>query len=93
MRQETINIYTFDELSKEAQEQAIQDHIQFEIEDAFASEEKRGHESFVWDAIEEAKRLQTPWFTAQIIYEKYKDLIIETIKANGYEFTADGKMY
>lgn len=86
MRQETINIYTFDELSNEAKERAISDHINFEIEVA-------GKDSYIYPAIEEADRLQTPWFTASIVYEMFKDSIIDTIKINRYEFTADGKIY
>lgn len=89
MRQETItiNIYTFDELSDEAKEQAISDHIDFEIETA------GDKDSYLQPAFDEAERLHTPWFLGSIIYEKFKDQIIETIKLNEYEFYANGKIY
>ena len=80
----TFRLYEFSELNEEAREKAIADHIMFEIEVA-------DEDSYIWDSIEKADKLQTPWFASEIIYEDHKDDIIETIEINEYLFFKNGK--
>lgn len=80
-------VYTFDELSDEAKEQAICNHIECLME------VYQGEDDMIHDSVLEADKLQTPWFTGSIIYENHKDDVIEEIKINEYEFTVDGELY
>lgn len=85
----TYKIYEFDELSEEAKERAISDHIEFEIEIYNPNNE---FPSYIDEAVKEAERLQTPWFLGSIIYERNKEDIIEAIKANKYGFYGSGEL-
>lgn len=89
MRVQEIQVYTFDELSEDAKLRAISDHIEFEIEDANVRNWEHVPYSCCADKME---RLQTPWFLGQCIYDDHKEQIIDTIKANEYEFLANGKL-
>ena len=80
-------IYHFDELSEDAQEKAISDHIDFEIE-VYMDDEY----SYIHDSVLEAERMQTPWFLGAIIYEDHKQDIIDNIEANEYLFFEDGEL-
>ena len=84
----TYQIYTFDELSKEAKERAISDHIDCAIE-LFIFDDTL---SYIGDSVEKAEQQQTPWFLASIIYEDHKEDVIDTIKANQYGFFEDGEL-
>jgi hypothetical protein len=91
MKTKTINLYSFDELSDKAKEKAICDHIEFEISEIGARKDDEECNPY-WQYAKEMERMQTPWFLGQVIYQKAKDQIIETIKANGYLFFEDGKL-
>jgi hypothetical protein len=81
-------VYKFDELSQEAKDRAINDMIRFEIEvtpyDELSDNFKK--------AVDKAEEMRTPWFTGSYVYEYCLPEIIETIKANEYEFTEDGHL-
>jgi hypothetical protein len=85
MRTIKTKVYKFNELTPQAQEKAICDHINFEIE-------VMTQDSYLWEYALEMERMQTPWFLGEYIYEKAKELIIETIEANEYEFTENGNL-
>lgn len=85
MKTKTITLYSFDELSDEAKLKAISDHINFEIE-------IMTEESIYYPYAIEMEKMQTPWFLGETIYENEKQSIIETIKANDYLFTIEGKL-
>ena len=85
MRTISTTVYTFDELSEEAQQKAISDHINFEIE-------VMDENSPYYELALKMEKMQTPWFLPEYIYEKAKDVIIETIRINNYEFTSEGKL-
>jgi len=80
----TFNLYQFDELSSEVQERALSDYIDFEIS-------VMKEDSPYYYCAEEAEWMQTPWFLKEMIYEKHKQDIIETIATNEYLFFEDGK--
>ncbi len=84
-----VKVYSFDELNKQAKVKAICDHINFEIEIM------QDESSPFWEAAEEMERMQTPWFLAEKIYHTrdLRDIIIETIKINEYQFKQDGTMF
>lgn len=85
MKNITIPLYSFKELSEEAQETAISNQIDFEIDVAWGN-------SWLQDSFDKAKKLQTPWFTPSIIYEDHKQDIIDDIEANEYLFFDDGEL-
>lgn len=89
MKQITINTYSFNELSKEAKNRAISDHIEFWLEAKLYNEENPGNFE---KAINEAERMQTPWFTSSYVLDYCKDEIIEEININDYAFKSDGKL-
>ncbi len=85
MRTATIDLYKFDELNEEAQEKAICEHIEFEIE-------VMDRHSPYYECAEEMDRMQTPWFLGQVIFEKHKQDIIDNITLNEYLFFDDGNL-
>lgn len=80
-------VYTFDELSEEAKEQAICDHVNFWCE--VGADHSEGFKK----AVADAERMRTPWFLAGYVYDYCKDEIIAEIKLNDYTFTKDGKHF
>jgi len=89
MKTHKIKTYEFDELSDEAQDKAIWDHIEFLLD---CVDYEHGSDNYK-KAIMEADRMKTPWFTGSYVYEYCKDEIIEEIKAGDYEFYKDGSMF
>ena len=88
MRTKSYQVYAFDELSDEAKETAVADHIQFWLE-TFAYEQAHGNFK---RALDKAEAMQTPWFVGSYVYDYCKDEIIEEIKLNEYEFREDGTL-
>lgn len=78
--------YELTDLSPEAYETVINDWIDGEIE--MIEDEHHPY----WDCQVEMEKMQTPWFLGERIWERYKDDIIETIKANEYLFDEDGEI-
>lgn len=85
-------VYQFSELSKEAQEQVINDRIndmiQYECEDHYKNwpEFKR--------AVDKAEEMQTPWFTGSYVYEYCGADIIAGLNENtDCQYTKDGKFF
>lgn len=87
MRTIRVKLYKFNELSDEAKFKAICDQIDFEIE-------TMDENSPFYPAAVYMEKNKTPWFLAEELYHNpnYRDIIIETIEANDYEFTKDGKL-
>ena len=92
MKTITKNIYTFSELSDEAKERAIHDHIEFEISEIGLREDDKELNPYYKYAVR-MEEMQTPWFLHELIYTEAKDLIISTIEANGYEFDENGNIH
>lgn len=86
MKTVRIKLYKFNELSKEAQETALTLQAKFE------TETMDENSAFYWVA-EEMEKMKTPWFIAETIYHDCRASLIETILANEYDFTKDGKLY
>lgn len=85
MKTITINLYSFSELSDEAKEKAIHNHINFIIE-------TMDEQSYFYQYHKEMERMLTPWFLEQVIYEKAKKEVIEDIEINDYLFFVDGEL-
>lgn len=85
MKTKTINTYEFAELSAEAQQKIINDHINFEIT-------IMDEHSPYWYLALKMEKMQTPWFLGECIYESHLADIIENIKLNEYMFTAAGNI-
>lgn len=78
-----FELFEFDELPQKAQDKAMNDFINFEIE-------TMDEDSPYYHCSEEMDRMQTPWFLAESIYEQHKNDLVETIKMNSYLFFKDG---
>ena len=83
-------VYPFCELSTDAQNRAISDHIEFWLH--IRSYDDEPEKSNFKTAIDKAEAMQTPWFTGSYVYDYCKDEIIDEIELNEYVFTADGKL-
>ena len=82
-------VFKFDELPEEAQNQALSDQITFCLEIMTYEEMSEKMQA----ACDKAEKMQTPWFTGGYIFDDCKEELIAIIEANEYEFTIDGKMY
>lgn len=81
-----IDLYEFDELSKESQEKAIGDHISMIIENGLYDALPEYKEAF-----EEAEKMKTPWFLHEYVFEKCKDAIYSDLR-NAY-YKIDGRFF
>ena len=68
MKTVTIPVFTFEELSKEAQMKVVNDTIDFMIETA-----DDGSSQELLQALEKANGMLTPWFAAAYIWEGCKE--------------------
>ena len=82
---EVINGYEYSDLNNDAKKRVLSEQIDFEIE--IMDEES----PYYYCAIE-MERMRTPWFLGEMIYEKHKNDLIETIEINKYLFNKHGKM-
>lgn len=82
-----IKGYSFDELSKESKEKAINDHIQFWMDTRRYDKEHKGNYE---KAIDEAEKMMTPWFTPSYIHEYCLEELLEEIRINEYIFDYQG---
>lgn len=81
-------LFEFDELEEEAQEKALIDQINAEIE---LFDEESGP-SWMLESIKEMEKMHTPWFLDSYILANYKQELIETIKTNEYLFFGSGEL-
>ena len=86
-----VNLYQFSELSEDAKEKAIHDHIEFEISEIGCRKDDEQFNPF-WKYAKEMEKMQTPWFLHELIYEKAKDIIIRTLEINEYYFDENGNL-
>ena len=87
MREITIPIYEFSELSEEAKSTAINSHIDFWMEvhtgDTMPDSLKK--------AVDMAEKMHTPWFLPSYIYDYcLEEILVELSEA---EFYGDGKFF
>ncbi len=79
----SIVAYEFGDLSQEAQDKAICEYIDFEME-------IMDEDSPYYYLVEEMERKQTPWFLGEVIYEKHLEDIKVSIEINQHLFDEDG---
>ena len=75
----TYNVYDFDELSEAGRNKAINSEIACTMELAY--------EDLTYNqkkAVDEAERMQTPWFTGEYIWEYAKEEIEDLCRTNDY---------
>lgn len=82
-------VYKYNELSEKSKTKAINDYIKELIE--VMPFEELPHESNFYKAYKECKRMKTPWFIAEYIYEYCKKELEEDL--NQCEFLADGTLF
>ena len=82
-----IEVYEFNELSESAKMRAINDCINWMLEnidyDTMSDNMKR--------ACLKAANMKTPWFTGSYVFDYCIDEIMESV--NGYSFLSDGSIY
>ena len=83
-----IDAYEFEDLSPEAQERAIEDHINFWLEVVSYDEAEGNYKK----ALDEARSMQTPWFVGNYVYDYCKKDVINEIKINNYLFDVEGNL-
>ena len=81
--------YEYNEPPKPIQDKIINEFIQFEIENINTTIEA-GEEHPLSYLVDEMKRLNTPWFLGEVIWEKESKYILDIIKINEYLFDEDG---
>lgn len=78
-------VYEYDELTKDAQNKVINDHIKWIIEcipyDKLSLDMKR--------AVDKSESMQTPWFVGSYIYEYAMNEILEYVKTQSYLINGD----
>lgn len=83
----TYNVYSFEELSKIAQDEVINNYINFYTEvipyEDISDDMKK--------AVNKAESMQTPWFTGSYIYEYCLEEIMEGVKS--YEYLENGDIF
>ena len=84
-----FEVFLFDELSENAQNKVINNHIIFLIE-TIAYED--GSENFK-KAVHTAEGMHTPWFTGEYIWEYCKDEILPDLKREDALYLKDGKFF
>lgn len=84
----TIDRYSFDELSEQAQNKALNEFINDRLKWNCDSDYEN------WPnfkkAVDDAQAMQTPWFTNSFILDYCKDEIVVMLKEEGEVFTKDG---
>lgn len=88
MRIKEIKVYKFAELSKEAKEKAINNHINFFLETTWYDNASYNFKK----AVDKAEAMRTPWFVGSYVYNYCHDEIIESLEANDYEFNEKGEI-
>jgi len=79
--------YELSDLSEEAYNKAIDDHINFWLECREYDEEDKGDFE---RSIDKAESMHTPWFTGSYIFDYCMEEIIEELEINEYLFDEDG---
>ena len=92
MRTIQTNIFTFDELNDEAKQKAIEWYRNATLEDGFRQEWHKGERNL--------DKLMQAWFETWLedcqsdaASQLEDDYIIDAIRGNDYEFTADGSRF
>ena len=89
MRNASITVYTYDELSEKARSKAMSDLIEFYLDMYRGTPEEAF--SFVDLAVKKAERLRTPWFAGAYMIEMAEQEILEDLRQ--YEYLPDGKIF
>jgi hypothetical protein len=84
-----FNVFTFDELSREAQDKAVVDEVNFLCE-FFGSYYPLG---FVERAAKRLGKMRTPWFLAETLYHDYRKEVESEIITNELLFFSDGVLF
>lgn len=92
MRKIEQTVYSFDELSKDAQNNAISNHIQLWLDIKDIEEEKSKNSNF-YKAFVKSEEMRTPWFLGSYVYEYCRDDIVAELKEMELEFYPNGKIY
>lgn len=86
-------VYEFGDLSKELQDAEIEDIVNMLIETCtWDPEQDPEKDDWIQSACREADRMQTPWFTGSILWEKNEETIKEMPIINGWLYDEDGTL-
>ncbi len=84
-----FTLYKFDELTKKAQERAINNEVEFWI--MLENSGDTDLPPFVTKAVKEAERMHTPWFFGQIIWDEGQKEILQSLRDQ--EYLASGEVW
>jgi len=85
-------VYSFNELSKEAQDKVINDKINDMIQ--YESSDHYENWPAFKKAVDKAEQMQTPWFTGSYVYEYCGKEIIAMLKEDAeFKYTKDGNWF
>jgi hypothetical protein len=79
-----FEVYSFDELKKDAQNKVINDTVGFIMETGFLTPD-------IKKAVKMADDMRTPWFTGEYIWDYAKEDVLEIVK--DYEYLVDGNIF
>ena len=82
-----FKVFKFKELSQQAKEKAINEEVRFYLEAVNYDEMTPKMK----EAIDEAERMQTPWFAGEYIWDYCKDDILKVL--NSYEYLENGQVF
>ena len=89
MRNASIAVYTYDELSEKSRARAMSDLIEFYLDMYRGTPEESF--SFVDLAVKKAGRMKTPWFAGAYMIEMAEQEILEDLRQ--YEYLPDGSIF
>ena len=85
----TIEVYEFNELSEEAKDKAIKEHVDYLIDIDWNYEEYIP--GYVQEAMERSEEMETPWFFGQYIYQYGQEYIVQELQ--DHDFLITGEQY
>lgn len=81
-------VYSFDELSDKAKEKALEQEIEFWLEINYEDLPK-----CIKTAIDKVEKIHPHWFTGSYIYQECQKFLVDTIRANKYQYLESGEFF
>ena len=86
-----ITLFSYNELTPQAQEKAMENHVSWHAETDWSSEEYIP--DFIQQAQERCEKLKTPWFFASYILEYGEPHFLIELEEMGEKFLSNGEIY
>ena len=86
-----ITLFSYNELTPQAQEKAMENHVSWHAEIDWSGEEFIP--DFIQQAQERCEELKTPWFFGQFIFEYGEPHFLIELEETGEKFLSNGEIY